>query len=167
MTVSVYDEDDGLASALEGVADALGADGVQSEPAGPEALQFTIAGDWTELSGLVASHPEVSALVFSLALDIEVAAAHVARVRELLSLVNERLWLGHLDLWPNEDTIVFRHTLLIPGREQASDEEISMSLAAGVSAMDRLFPALKLVIEDGAGPEAALASCLFETDGEA
>ena len=44
-----------------------------------------------------------------------------AAVGELIQLIQRALWLGHFDLWREQDLVMFRHSLCLAGGASASD----------------------------------------------
>ncbi|WP_342776685.1 YbjN domain-containing protein [Hankyongella ginsenosidimutans] len=46
-------------------------------------------------------------------LDVKVPEARRAAVYETLGLINERLWIGHFEMWASEGDLLFRHAVLL------------------------------------------------------
>ena len=88
-------------------------------------------------------------------------------IRQLLTLANEKLWLGHFDLWSDEDLPVFRYGM--PARESAlpSLEMIEDVIDISVGECERFFPAFQFVVWGGKKPADAMMAALLETEGEA
>ena len=48
------------------------------------------------------------------------AARRRGAAQELINLINQRVWLGHFEVWPDAGEVVFRHALALPGGERPS-----------------------------------------------
>ncbi len=65
---------------------------------------------------------------------------------KLLALINEQMWLGHFDIWPQEGVVMFRHALVLAGGATASDRQCEAILDAAMDAVDRYYPAFQFVV---------------------
>ena len=110
-------------------------------------LAFTLAGEWKDYELWFAWRPEADCLQLCLALGHTVAPEARHPAHELVGLVNQRLWLGHFELW-DDGEIVFRHAIAVEGA-------------------DRFFPAFDFMVRGAKTPAEAMAACMFETVGEA
>ena len=88
-------------------------------------------------------------------------------MRELLSLINEKLWLGHFGLWQDEGLPMFRHALPLRGLSGPSTELIEDLLDTALVECERFYPAFQYVIWGGKSPLDAIAAALVDTVGEA
>lgn len=161
---SSIDEDHDLYEAVENVLSGLG---WQHERDGYDAIQGIVPTRWGEMGCLFACRNEPPALHFSLTLDIKIQSARRALISELVIMMNERLWLGHLDFWIHDEVIIFRHALPLAGRMAPSLGEIEAVLKAAIDAAERFVPAFNFVIWAGKTPTEAMAAAMFETEGEA
>jgi hypothetical protein len=88
-------------------------------------------------------------------------------VLNLISLINEQMWVGHFGLWEDEGVVLFRHTLLLTGGVEPTLEQCEAALQVGVSACERYFQSFNFVLWAGKSADEALTTALFETHGEA
>ena len=88
-------------------------------------------------------------------------------VLKLLSIVNEQLWVGHFDLWSDENMVMFRHALLLAGGANASGRQCEAQLERAVDAVERYYPAFQFVIWACKSAREAVDAAMFETAGEA
>ena len=101
------------------------------------------------------------------AFDLKVPDRRRQEVVQLISAVNEQLWVGHFDLWSTENVVMFRHALLLAGGADPTDGQCETMLRVAVEACERYFQAFQFVIWAGKSAREALDSVLFETEGEA
>ena len=85
----------------------------------------------------------------------------------LLSIINERLLVGHFDLWSDDGLPVYRHALLTRGAGPVSLEQLEDVVDIAFTESERYYPAFQYVIWGGKSPADAMAAAMFETAGEA
>ncbi len=122
---------------------------------------------WGECGGMFVWRDEPASIHFSLSLDLKSSPARERAVSDLLRKMNERLWLGHFDYWPEDGVGVFRHTIPMLDRSAPEPGEIAAILAAALDGAEQFLPAFNFVVWAGQSPDEALAASLFETAGEA
>ena len=130
-------------------------------------LAFTLAGDWKDYELWFAWRPEADCLQLCLALDLQALKAQRTSTCELLSLVNQRIWLGHFEIWADDGEVVFRHALSLPHGERPTLAQAASMIDAAVEAADRFYPAFDFLVKGSKSPEEAMAACMFETVGQA
>ena len=82
-------------------------------------------------------------------------------------MINEQLWLGHFDLWSDEDIVMFRHAHCLAGGAQASDLQCSTIVNAALTACEKYYQSFQFVLWAGRSPREALTLAMFETQGSA
>ena len=130
-------------------------------------LSVEVAGRWCDYRMFFSWREDVSALHFSCAFDMRVPAAKVSPVHQLLSVVNEKLWLGHFDLWSEDGLPLFRHAVPLRGTSGASLEQLEDLVTAALRECDRFYPAFQFVVWGGKTPTEAVALSLIDPVGEA
>ncbi len=130
-------------------------------------MSVSVSGKWSEYHISFTWIEDVEALHVACAFDLKVPDRRRAEVLQLISLVNEQMWVGHFDLWSAENVVMFRHALLLAGGAEPTQAQCEMMLKSAVEACERYFQAFQFVIWAGKSPEEALAAVLFETHGEA
>ena len=130
-------------------------------------LAFALAGDWKDYELWFAWRPEAGCLQLCLALDMRVERDSATQLYELLALVNQRVWIGHFELWPQDDEILFRHALPLPEGERPTLAQAAAMIDAAVEAADRFYPAFDFLLDKGRTPAEAMQACLFDTVGRA
>jgi hypothetical protein len=163
------EEDDGLlvSDPLDVVEHVLSAENLQFDRTDEGDLAFALTGDWKDYELWFAWREEAACLQLCLALDLRVDAEARAGAYELLSLVNQRVWLGHFEIWADEGEILFRHALPLPDADRPTTNQAAAMIDAAVEAADRFYPAFDFLVSSGKTPQDAMAACLFETVGRA
>lgn len=130
-------------------------------------MSVAVSGRWTEYHVAFTWIEDVEALHVASAFDLKVPERRRAEVLQLISLVNEQLWVGHFDLWRQDDVIMFRHALILAGGAEPTHGQCEVILRTAVEACERYFQAFQFVIWAGRNAREALDAVLFETEGEA
>lgn len=131
-----------------------------------EDMAVEIAGKYCDYRLWFAWRPDIGALHLSVALDMKVQKAKRAQIIELLAALNERLWLGHFDLWSDERVPMFRYTMLVRGGGLTAGH-VEEVVEIAVSECERYYPAFQFVIWGGKSAEEAVAASMLDTVGEA
>ena len=109
----------------------------------------------------------MEALHIGCAFDLKFAPRRKPDLMELVSLINEHLWIGHFDLWSRDEVVMFRHSLLLAGGAEPNGRQCEALLKVAVDTSDRYYQAFQFLLWAGKSPADALASAMFETIGEA
>jgi hypothetical protein len=132
-----------------------------------EELAAEVAGHWCQYRLWFCWHPELGVMHLSCALDMKVAAKRREAAYGLLAMANEKLWLGHFELWSEEDVPLFRHAVLVRDGTSITDELLEDLVDIAVSECERFYPAFQFVVRSGRPPAEALTAAMLETEGEA
>jgi hypothetical protein len=130
-------------------------------------LAFALAGDWKDYELWFAWRPEGDCLQLCCSLDLRAPKSRKTATYELLSLINQRVWMGHFEVWPEDGEIVFRHSMALPHGERPTLAQAASMIDAAVEASDRFYPAFDFLVKGAKNPSEAIAACMFETVGEA
>ncbi len=125
-----------------------------------------LAGQWCDLQFWFAWRPESRSLLVTCALDMRVPRPRRDAIYPLLAGINERLWIGHFELWSGEGWPTFRHTLLGGDAPIALDVLEDVIDTARVEC-DRYYPAFQYVLWGGENAEGAIAAAVIEPKGQA
>lgn len=163
------EEDEGLFASdpLDVVELVLAAENLTFDRTDDGDLAFGLAGDWKDYELWFAWRPEADCLQLCLSIDLRVAKDDRAAAYELLALINQRVWLGHFEVWADDGEIVFRHALSLPSTERPTMAQAASMIDAAMEAADRFYPAFDFLLKGSRTPQDAIAACMFETVGEA
>lgn len=134
---------------------------------GDNELAVQVRGQWCDLHMWFAWRVETGSLFFTCALDMRVPEGRRRAVYPLLATINERLWLGHFELWSEEGWPTFRHTLLTSRETPLGVRVVEELVDAAHAECDRYYPAFQFVIWGGKSADEAVAAALIEPAGEA
>ena len=129
-------------------------------------LTLAIAGSWSDYHISLNWRDDLESLHLACAFDFKVPENRVAEVYKLVAQINEQLWLGHFDIWPDEGLIMFRHGLLLNGA-LATPRQCEALMKSALDACERYYQAFQFVVWAGKPSREALSSTMFETEGRA
>jgi hypothetical protein len=130
-------------------------------------LSVAVTGGWSEYHVAITWLAEVEALHIACAFDLKVPDRRRGEVLQLVSYVNEQLWLGHFDLWSSESVVMYRHALLLSGGAEPTGEQAAALIKAAIDACERYYQAFQFVVWAGKSAKDALEGAMLETAGEA
>ena len=130
-------------------------------------LSVAVTGGWSDYHVAITWLEEVEAIHVACAFDLKVPERRRGEVLQLVSLVNEQLWVGHFDLWSSENVVMYRHALLLSGGAEPTDEQAAALIKAAIDACERYFQAFQFVVWAGKTAKEGLEGSLLETVGEA
>ena len=98
--------------------------------------------------------------------DLKFQNRHKDKILELVSSINNQMWLGHLDVLADEGIDLYRNTSLF-SRNNISQDQLDNVMVKAVSSCDQFFPAFQYILWAGKNSNEALQAVLFNTEGEA
>ena len=137
------------------------------ERTGDDEISISVAGSWTDYHVSFSWMEDFEALHLACAFDLKVPNRRHAEVQRLIALINEQLWVGHFDLWPQDGLVMYRHALVLAGGVEASGTQCQAMLSGALEACEGYFPAFQFVVWAGKPAREALDAAMFETSGEA
>ena len=130
-------------------------------------VHFTVPGGWQDHQIWFAWSEGIETLHICLGLDAKVPDKRRGALCELMALLNERLWLGHFDVWSDDGAIVYRNAVALPAGGRPDPAQVAALIAAAVEAGERFYPAYNFLVWAGKSPTEAVQAAMFETAGEA
>jgi len=130
-------------------------------------MSVSVSGRWADYHIAFTWIEDVEALHVACAFDLKVPDRRRQDLLQLISRINEQLWVGHFDLWSRENVVMFRHALLLAGGADPTHGQCETMLRVAVEACERYFQAFQFVMWAVKSAKEALDAVLFETEGEA
>jgi len=130
-------------------------------------LHMAVPGSWRDHQIWFAYRPDLDVIHVCGALDLKAPDSRYKDVCELVARLNERLWLGHFEIWHDDNSVVFRHAITMPEAEGISVAQAAAMIEAAKEAGERLYPAFHYLLWSGKTALEAVAAAMFDTAGEA
>jgi hypothetical protein len=129
-------------------------------------LTVIIAGSWADYNLSLNWRDDLESLHIACAFDLKVPYTRSAEVYRLLAMINEQLWIGHFDLWVHEGILLYRQSLLLHGADPTANQCEAL-ISAALESCERYYQAFQFVVWAGKRAEDAIATAIFETEGQA
>lgn len=155
------------AAPVEMLAALFDARGWPCEIISDEEMSGEVQGSWAKYQVRGVWRAEDNVLQLICLPDIRVTSEKRVHAFELLSLVNEQMWLGHFDIWSNSDVLLYRHGALLSDDGMLSIAQAQALVETAIDECDRFYPAFQFVLWGDKSPRAALDSALVDAAGEA
>jgi len=130
-------------------------------------ISIAVDGKWSQYQVAFTWLPELEALHVSTAFEFKGPESRRTQLRELISMINEQLWVGHFDYWLKDNVIMFRHSLLLAGGSDPSGQQCEALIKLATEACERYFQAFQFVVWAGKSARESLDFAMFETTGNA
>lgn len=134
---------------------------------GEDELSVEIKGNWTSYQMRAIWRNEDHVLQILLLPEIRVPEAKKAVIYETLGLINEQLWLGHFDLWSNNNILLFRHATLLGGSGMLGLDQAQTIVDLAIEEWERFYPVFQFVLWSDKSPQDAIEQAMVDTVGEA
>jgi len=130
-------------------------------------ISMTIAGAWSDYDISLSWMEDFEALHLACAFDLKITEPRMLETIQLIGRINEQLLIGHFDLWQEDGSVMFRHSLLLNGGADPTAEQLECLLTSALEACERYYQAFQFVVWAGKKSSDALDAVLFETHGTA
>ena len=130
-------------------------------------ISILVSGSWANYDVAFTWIPDIESLHVSCSFDLKAPDYKRTAIAELTQLINEQLWMGHFDLWSQQNLVMFRHSLCLAGGAAASDAQCGAVVKAAVNACETFYQAFQFVLWADREPREAIAFAAFETRGSA
>ena len=130
-------------------------------------LHINIGGLWRDIAVWFAWREDMRVLQMGAPLELKVPLEKNAEVCRLLAMVNERVWIGHFDLWSDDNSIVYRNGAVLSEAADFDPIQAEILLRGASEAFEKFYPAFNYVIWGGKTAEEALNASLFDVIGNA
>ncbi|WP_417583893.1 YbjN domain-containing protein [Pelagibacterium sp.] len=130
-------------------------------------ISISVKGGWSDYHVSFNWMEEMESLHLACAFDLKVPEARRGEIKQLISLINEQLWIGHFDIWSKEGVVLFRNSHLLSGGAEVSHQQCEALLRSATESCDLYYQAFQFVVWAGKSASDALAEVMFETVGQA
>jgi hypothetical protein len=130
-------------------------------------ITLAIAGERTNYQASFNWMQDIRILHIACAFEMKVPSSRLIEVQQLITSINEQLWIGHFDVWGQNGLVMFRHSLLLIDGVSTSARQCEAVLGAALDSCERYYPALQFVVWAGKSAREALDAAMFDTAGKA
>ena len=137
------------------------------ERLGDEEIVAAVTGEWCDFHMRYIWLSDKNVLQCAGQLDVRVQDKNRPHVLEVITQINERLDMGHFSVWSDDDTIMFRHSMVPPSNGVDIVAACDLVTRTVIAEIDRYYPVFQFVIWGGKSPAEAIEAAMLETVGNA
>ena len=130
-------------------------------------LVAEISSEWCHYRLYFTWSEQIKAISFTITFDLKFPQNKSQEVHELLSLINEKLWIGHFDITSKNGIPAYRHTVLSFPENEMLHHQLEDLVDIAIYECEKYYPAFQLVLFEDSSPLEALKVSAFETIGRA
>lgn len=134
-----------------------------------EGISMDVAGRWAQYRVAFSWMPENEIIHLSCGFEFRPVPHRQNEVKELIALINRNLWVGHFDLWLEDNLLMFRHGFLFSGDTRLTPEQCHLLMQTALQECEKYYPAFNFVLWAGktAAESLAAVDSLSDVQGEA
>ncbi|MDF1872545.1 YbjN domain-containing protein [Vannielia sp.] len=130
-------------------------------------IAMAVEGQWRTYSITLAWSGYDETLRLICTFEMEPPEDKLLQLYEVLNRVNDMCWAGAFTFWNEQKLMVYRYGLVMGGGQMAHPEQIDKLINAAVSAAERFYPAMQLVVWGDRSAENAMQVAIAEAYGRA
>lgn len=134
----------------------------ESERVSDDQLHITVTSLWSHHDLSLSFDKESEQIQLFMAFEGRIPSGRTDDMCRLMSLINERLSVGHFDFWHKNGTLVYRSAMSLRGGARLKTEQAQDMIALAIDAAQRGYPATQYVLWGGKTPEDALTTALVD-----
>ncbi len=137
------------------------------ERRGLDEIVIEVHGKWDDMLVFFSWEKNMKALHISCLMDIRSEEKNRPQIYELLAVVNDQLWVGHFNLWHEQNMPVFKHSILIDNTKTLIPERLEEVMNIAIKECEKFYPAFQNIIWNGKSQDETISALLLDTMGEA
>ena len=126
-------------------------------------LVAEISSKWSNYRLYFAWSEQIKAINFTVTFNLKFPSTSLVSIHELLALVNERLWIGHFDVTSRNGIPAFRHTLLVPQKNEYLYNQLEELVDIAIYECEKYYPAFQLLLLEDSKVHEALELCILDS----
>ena len=132
-------------------------------------ITMFMSGNYADMQFRVYWRDDYKTLQFACLYDIKVPEGRRADIYKTISLINERMWIGHFEYWSDENALLFRHASLAndPLIGVIGEEHLVTMIETALGECERFYPVFQFVMWGGKAPEEAIEAAMLDCAGSA
>ena len=130
-------------------------------------IHVQVGGNWCDYQLSYGLNKKANIIYLSCALDIKVTDKNSNEIYKLLSNINQKLALGHFEVWIDDGWPIFRHSILISKEKSLCKSQIEEVSLIALEECERFYPAFQFLLWDNKNANESLDSLMLYTLGEA
>ena len=130
-------------------------------------IHVQIGGSWCDYQLSYGLNDNGNIIYLSCALDIKVTDTNSVEIYKLLSEINQKLALGHFEVWKEDGWPIFRHSILISNKKSLCKSQVEEISLIALEECERFYPAFQFLLWENKNAKDSLKDLMLYTQGEA
>ena len=129
-------------------------------------IHVEVGGKWCDYQLSFGVNEDIKLIYISCALDIKVPDSKLKDVFCLLANINEKLLVGHFEVWTEDSWPVLRQSFPIPLNQGLCRNQIEQASMMALEECEKFYPAFQMFAWDTKDANETLDYLMLETQGE-
>ena len=129
-------------------------------------IHVEVSGEWCDYQLSYGLNEEIKLLYISCALDIKIPDNRQKETFAFLSSINEKLLIGHFEVWTEDSWPVLRQSFPLPTNQSLCRYQLEQSSLLALKECEKFYPAFQMFAWDNKDVKSTLKHLMLETKGE-
>ena len=129
-------------------------------------IHVQVGGNWCDYQLSYGLNEEIKLLYISCALDIKIPDNRQKEIFAFLSSINEKLLIGHFEVWTEDSWPVLRQSFPLPTNQSLCRYQLEQSSLLALKECEKFYPAFQMFAWDNKGANDIIKDLMLETQGE-
>ena len=129
-------------------------------------IHVEVGGKWCDYQLSYGINEDIKLIYISCALDIKIPEYKLKDAFCLLSNINEKLLIGHFEVWTEDSWPVLRQSFPIPSNQGLCRSQIEQASMMALEECEKFYPAFQMFAWDSKYANDTLQHLMLETQGE-
>ena len=129
-------------------------------------IHVEVSGEWCDYQLSFGFNDEKNLLYISCVLDINIPDYRLKNVHSFLAGINEKLLLGHFEIWTEESWPVLKQSFPMPTNQSLCRTQIEQASFLALQECEKFYPAFQMFAWDNKDVKNTLQHLMLETQGE-
>ena len=152
---------------LDLVEDIIIANGWDYERDSNNNIHVEVAGEWCDYQLSYGINEDHNLLYISCVLDINIPENRFKDVYSFLFSLNERLLVGHFEIWSDQSWPILKQSIPIPTNQSLCKNQLEQASLLALRECEKFYPAFQLAVYGDKTPKEAIQVAIAEAFGRA
>ena len=129
-------------------------------------IHVEVAGEWCDYQLSYGINGDHNLLYISCVLDINIPENRSKDVYSFLFSLNERLLVGHFEIWSDQSWPILKQSIPIPTNQSLCKNQLEQASLLALRECEKFYPAFQIFAWDNKDVKSTLQHLMLETHGE-
>ena len=129
-------------------------------------IHVEIASEWCDYQLSFGVNDDINLLYISCVLDINIPDYRMKNVYSFLSSINERLLIGHFEIWSEERWPLLKQSFPIPNNQSLCKGQLEQAIYLALKECEKFYPAFQMYAWENKDTKSTLEHLMLDTQGE-